>query len=494
MAAPDIPTPPTFLRDGRPWDLEARKQLARRSLADLNHRQPRGIPRPPGPRGPATLLRMLRRDPGTDVFGDIARRYPRIAHARLGREHVYVLSDPDVVVAVMLTEARHTVKGKALQQAKALLGEGLLTSEGDLHKRQRNLVKPAFHRARIAGYAAEMTAAAHAHAQQWQERLANGRTELDMSADMSALTLAIVGRTLFDADLSGDAADVGRALSVVLEGFNRLLLPGTRIAELRGASWVRDLDRATGELDAMVGRMITEHRAAGDTGDLLSMLISATDAQGTMDDAQVRDETMTLVLAGHETTAMALSWAWHLLDRNPAEAAALRSELDGVLAGRPATVEDLPSLPRTRAVVAETLRIYPPAWIIGRTVIEDIVVDGWTVPAGSVAVALPWALHRDPRFWAAPERFAPARWLDDAGRFDETAPGQPRGSWFPFGWGARRCIGDQFAWTEATLVLATLAQGFAPTAAPGHVHVPVHPAVTLRPEGGMPMVLAPWPA
>ncbi len=479
---------PTFLRDGHPWDLAARKALARDSSRALRVPQPRGIPRPPGPSPVPTLLRMLRGEPGTEVFGAIARAHPRIAYAHLGREHLYVLSDPDLVIEVLLTQARSTTKGQALQQARVLLGEGLLTSEGDLHRRQRALVMPAFHRARIAGYAEQMVAEAEAHATTWQRRVDTRDVQIDMAADMAALTLAIVGRTLFGADLTGDAAEVGHALHAVLEGFNRRLRPGARIAELRRAAWVTEVDRANDHLDALVGRMIAEHRATGDSGDLLSMLIGSRDDDGAMNDAQVRDETMTLVLAGHETTAMALTWAWHLLARNPEQARTLHGELDDVLAGRAPTVADLADLPRTRAVVAETLRIYPPAWIMGRALREDLTVDGWTLPAGSTVLALPWVLHRDPRFWAQPATFAPQRWIDDRGQFDETAPGQPRGAWFPFGFGSRRCIGDQFAWTEATLVLATLAQGFAPRAVPGH-RVGVRPAVTLRPDSGMPMIL-----
>lgn len=485
---PESLPPAAFLRDGLPWDLAARQRLARQSLAALRHKQPRGVQRPPGPSGAMTLLRMVRRDPGTEVFGGISRRFPRIAHVRLGREHVYVLSDPDLVVEVLLKQARHTAKGRALQQAKALLGEGLLTSDGDLHRRQRSLVMPAFHSARIRAYADEMTAAAASHRQLWLHRLDRGQVDVDMAADMSALTLGIVGRTLFGADLTGQAQDVGRALTSVLEGFSRLLLPGARLAQVRRAGWVRDLERATADLDMLVGRMIVEHRSAGDSGDLLSTLISSCDDLGGMADAQVRDETMTLVLAGHETTAMALTWAWHLLDRSPAQAEALRCELREVLAARPATADDLPSLPRTRAVVAETLRLFPPAWILGRTLRDDLVVDGWLVPAGSVVLALPWALHRDVRYWSQPLAFLPERWLDSSGTFDESAPAVPRGVWFPFGFGARRCIGDQFAWTEATLVLATLAAGFAPFTPPGH-RVAVHPSVTLRPAGGMPMRL-----
>ena len=207
--------------------------------------------------------------------------------------------------------------------SKALLGEGLLTSHGELHRRQRSLVMPAFHRAKIAEYAAEMVSAAEQHAQEWDRRINSGAVELDMVVTCRVSRWAIVGRTLFGADLSGDAAEVGHALTEVLENFDRTVRPGSRIAQMRRARWIRDVDRAIDDLDSVVARLVAEHRAAGDTGDLLSMLLASTDEAGGMSDAQVRDETMTLVLAGHETTAMALTWAWHLLSANPAELAKL---------------------------------------------------------------------------------------------------------------------------------------------------------------------------
>lgn len=479
---------PVFLRDGRPWDFAARREVAQQSLDALRRPQPENVPRPPGPPPLRTLLRFLRRTKGTELFGGVARDYPGIAYVRLGREHLYVLSDPELVVQVLLTDAKHTTKSRALAQTKSLLGEGLLTSEGELHRRQRSLVMPAFHRARIAGYSRDMVSAAVAHGEAWADRVSRGDVALDMAADMSTLTLGIVGRALFGEDLSGDAAEVGAALTDVLENFDRSLLPTAKLAQRVRAPWVRRVEQAVADLDLLVARMIAEHRESGDTGDLMSMLLSSADADGTMSDAQVRDETMTLVLAGHETTAMALTWAWHLLDRDRDQAARLHAELDQVLAGRPPTFDDLPALPFTRAVVAETMRLYPPAWILGRSLAEDLEVSGWRLPAGSTVLSLPWVLHRDARYWPEPLEFRPGRWLTSEGTFDERAPGQPRGTWFPFGFGQRRCIGDQFAWTEAQLVLATLAARFAPELAAGH-EVDVRPAVTLRPAGGMPMVL-----
>jgi cytochrome P450 len=207
-----------------------------------------------------------------------------------------------------------------------------------------------------------------------------------------------------------------------------------------------------------------------------------------MDDTQVRDEVMTLVLAGHETTAMALSWTWALLADHPEAARALHEELDAVLAGRPPSYDDLQALQTTTAVLAEAMRLYPPAWTLGRRLTADVTVDGWTLPAGSLVLASQWVMHRDPRFWVDAEVYRPERWLRPDGRFDESAPGQPRGAWFPFGLGSRVCIGEPFAWAEGVLVLATLAARWAPDLVDGRVP-DVEPAVTLRPRGGLPAVL-----
>jgi cytochrome P450 len=242
-------------------------------------------------------------------------------------------------------------------------------------------------------------------------------------------------------------------------------------------------------LDALIDRLIAEHRSAGDRGDVLSMLLAARDPDGAaMPDRQIRDEVRTLMLAGHETTANALAWAWLLLDQHPAEAARLHAEIDRLPAGP--GYDDLPRLPGTRAVVAETMRLYPPAWVVGRRLLADVELAGWTVPARSIAVASQWVTHRDPRWWPDPLAFRPARWLDPAGRYDDTAPGQPRGAYFPFGLGRRVCIGESFAWTEATLALATLAQRWSPALRPNHP-VDIRPAVTLRPAHGLPMTLHP---
>jgi cytochrome P450 len=308
-----------------------------------------------------------------------------------------------------------------------------------------------------------------------------------MVEDMSALTLAIVGETLFGADLTKDAADMNHALTEVLTGSGARLMMGGGLLRLPTPARRRSVE-SSATLDAIVQRMIDDHRRTGDTGDMLSMLISSQDDGESMSDEQVRDEAMTLVLAGHETTAMAMSWTWMLLARNPQVAEWLHEELDTVLGGRAPTFEDLGSLPRTHAVIAESMRMYPPAWSMGRRVLEDLTLGEWLVPRGAMVLSSQYALQRSPRWWDSPLAFQPQRWIGSDGAFGETNPGQPRGAWFPFGWGNRRCIGEQFAWTEAQLILATLAQRWEPQLQPGHQVVP-QPAVTLRPKGGLPVTL-----
>jgi len=442
--------------------------------------------RPPGPRALPTLVGLAsRRTPSSEVFAAIARAHPRLAHVRMAGEHVYVLTHPDVVREVYVTQGRFTVKGRALQRSKVLLGEGLLTSEGEVWRRQRRLVQPAFHADRIRGYAEQMVATTREHeAARWRD----GRP-LDLAADMSALTLAIVGRTLFGAELGPDSDRIARALGEMIEGFRRSVLPGAGILDRLPLASTRRARSAAADLDDVVHRLIRGHRASGDTGDLLSLLLAARDHDGTaMDDRQVRDEVMTLMLAGHETTAMALTWTWLLLAGHPEAAHLVHDELDRVLGDRDPTEDDRSALAVTTATFAEAMRLYPPAWTLGRRLTADLRVDGWTLPTGSLVVASQWVLHRDPRFWADADAFRPQRWLTADGRFDEHAPGQPRGAWFPFGLGQRVCVGEPFAWAEGVLVLATLARRWAPD--PVERGLPqVDPAVTLRPRGGVRAVL-----
>ena len=470
----------------QPIDL---RETARVALARLDHSdvvipkdRERAVARPPGPSRAQVWRRFISGDGAPWYMVEVERDYPTIAHMRVLGEHMYTLTSPEAIVEVFIGHGRDTMKGRGLQGTKAVLGNGLLTSEGEVHLRNRRLVQPAFHRDRIAGYSRDMVDITLIHEQSWDDGSA-----LDMQVNMSALTLTIVGRTLFGSDLAGDAHEIGESLQGLMQGMGRYIMLGPRVLRIPTPLRRRALT-SFARIDQIVQRIIDEHRIAGDTGDMLSMLIAAEEDGTGFDDAQVRDEAMTLILAGHETTAMTLTWTWMLLAQNPAVAEWLHEELDSVLAGRAPGMDDMGSLPRTRAVIAEAIRLYPPAWIQGRRMLSPTEVNGWTIPAGATTLISQFAMHRSPRWWNSSLTFMPQRWIDADGAFSEDAPGQPRGAWFPFGWGNRRCIGEQFAWTEATLVLATLAQRWRPELVPG-ADITVTPAVTLRSKGGMPMVL-----
>ena len=441
--------------------------------------------RPPGPDlGPIELVRMLRSRRITELLESAARQGPDIAHFRLGREHAYLVGTPELIRELFVTLGRQTTKGRGLEQSRPVLGQGLLTSEGDLHRRQRRLVQPAFHADRIAAYGRTMRDAALAlpDTAGW----ADGATR-DVWADMADLTFRIAGRTLFATDVAADSPAVAAALAELLGRFQRVMTPGGPLLNRLPLPSTRRVNAAIGELDAVVYRLIAERRAAGGGADVLSLLLAARDEDGSaMPDRQVRDEVLTLLLAGHETTANALAWAWLLLDQNPAAADRLHEEIDAFPAAP--GVGDFAALPRTRAVVAESMRLYPPAWVVGRRVRSPVTLAGWPVPVGSIVAGSQWITHRDGRWWRDPLAFTPGRWLGADGTFDEAAPGQPRGAYFPFGMGRRVCVGESFAWTEAVLVLAALAREWAPALVPG-TPVDVRPGVTLRPLHGLPMTL-----
>lgn len=379
-----------------------------------------------------------------------------------------------------MTHASNFVKGRGLERAKRLLGEGLLTSEGELHLRQRRLMQPAFHRRRIEAYGEIMAD----HAVQTRDRWQDGQT-IDMSAEMMRLTLAIVGKTLFGANVEAEAGEIRRALTEAIHLFHVLILPGAERLERLPLPFVRRFRAARAQLDAVIYRLIAEHRrSGGDRGDLLSMLLSAQDEDASrMTDAQVRDEAMTIFLAGHDTTANALTWTWYLLSLNPEAEDTLHEELAATLAGRAPTLDDLPRLPYTRAVISEAMRLYPPAWILGRRALADYSVGGFTIPRDSVLLLAPVVTQVDPRWFPDPLCFDPSRWLSE-----EAQSSRPRFAYFPFGGGPRICIGEQFAWMESVLLLATLAARWQARLTSGPPVVP-EPIITLRPKHGIPMTL-----
>lgn len=436
--------------------------------------------RPPGPRSiiPGAALRAMQRQP-IRFLTSLARDYGDVSHFSYGPQHLYFINHPDLIRDVLVTKSASFMKGRALQRAKLLLGDGLLTSEGELHRRQRRLAQPAFHRYHIDEYAVMMIDRAEATSASWRD----GET-LDVHHEMMLLTLAIVARTLFGADVDKEANTIGAALTEALETFPLLINPFASLLQKLPFPRVRRLRRAIATLDSTIYRIIEERqRSGGDRGDLLSMFLMMVDEEGDqtgMSSKQLRDEVMTLFLAGHETTANALSWTWYLLSLHPDIERELHREIDSILGDRAPIPADYPRLPYTEMVLAESMRLFPPAWVIGRLAIEDVEIGGWTIPRGSIAIVSQAVMHRDARFWPDPDRFDPQRFTAAA------KASRPRFSYFPFGGGPRVCIGEGFAWMEGVLALASLARKWRVRVNDEVVPLPL---ITLRPKGGMPAVV-----
>ncbi|HWK31650.1 MAG TPA: cytochrome P450 [Terriglobales bacterium] len=426
---------------------------------------------------PLSNLLRFRRDPLT-FFTAVATLGDAVPY-QMGPRRVVFINDPEYIKDLLITSNRKFIKSLVLQRAKRVLGEGLLTSEGEFHLRQRRLAQPAFHRDRIAGYAVMMEGAAAELARKWQPG-----TIVDIHQEMMRLTLVIAGETLFGADVQRDAQEVSEALSDFMEMFGFIFLPFSKYLERLPIPPMSKVYKARHRLDRIIYRMIHERRAAGgDKGDLLSMLIAATDVEGDktgMTDEQLRDECVTIFLAGHETTANALTYAWILLSQNPEIEQRLGEELLAV-PNRELTIDDIPRLNYTRAVFAEAMRLYPPAWGLGRQALEEHSFDDVKVETGNMVICSQWVMQRDRRYWESPEEFRPERWLTE----DKS---RPRFTYFPFGAGPRQCIGESFAWTEGVLLLATLARRFQLRLRPGY-QLRLRPAITLRPRDPVPMQL-----
>jgi cytochrome P450 len=438
----------------------------------------------PGPKSklPGGFLFAYRRDPISFLMR-LAHDYGDIAHFRIGPENVFLLNHPDMIKDVLVTHHQNFIKGRGLEMAKRLLGEGLLTSEGEFHQRQRRLAQPAFHRQRIASYGTVMTG----YSVRLQERWQDGAI-LDIAREMTRLTLSIVGKTLFDTDLEAEAGEISEALTRAMELWNAFTLPFAELLEKLPLPSFRRFQKARDRLESTIHRMIKERRSSGvDRGDLLSMLLLAQDEEGdggSMTDKQLRDEAMTILLAGHETTANALTWTWYLLSQHPEAEAKLHAELDKVLGGRLPTVADLAQLQYTEMVLNESMRLYPPAWVVGRRALDDYEIHPYHVPARSLILISQYVTHHDPRYYPEPFRFDPQRWAP------EVRMTRPRFAYFPFGGGPRQCIGESFAWMESLLVIATLAQFWRMRVVPGHP-IELQPRITLRPKHGMTMTLQP---
>jgi cytochrome P450 len=410
------------------------------------------------------------------------REYGDMVKLRFAHRVIYLTSHPDLIEDVLVTHSKHFTKHFALRLNPVILGNGLLTSEGDFWLRQRRLIQPVFSRTRIAGYGPAMVEAAQRLIANWMPGEAR-----DIHAEMMRVTLDIAAKTLFGAEVGDQAHAIAEALEVAqgnfLQRFNSLLpLPMwvPTPANLRMRRAVKRLD------DVIYGIIHQRRQNPADRGDLLSLLLHARDEDdGTgMTDKQLRDEAMTLFLAGHETTALTLSWAWYLLAQHPEAEAKLIAEIDSVLAGRTPTVEDWPKLKYAEMVALEAMRLYPPAYVIGREALIDLDIGGYHVPKGTTMLMPAWVIHRDARWYDEPERFRPERWGE------ERMKSMPKFAYIPFGGGPRVCIGQQFAMMELALILATIGQRFRFRIKPGATVQPLA-FFTLRPATGIPGVIEP---
>jgi len=418
-----------------------------------------------------------------EFFCDLKEKFGDAVRFTLFRERFILFSDPELVNEVLVTKQNMFRKGRALEGARVFLGNSLLVSEGEEHTRQRRLIQPAFHRGRIAGYAEVMAEKARL----WTEAQRAGR-EIDLAVEMNRLTLAVVAATLFGSDVDAEAGDIAESLTVIIENFNRMLLPFWKYTRLLPTKANLRLLAAQKSLDATIYRLISQRRQDGrDHGDLLSMLLAAEDAenpQKRLTDIEVRDQAMTLFLAGHETTANALAWTWHLLTQHDAVRVKMKAEIDAVLRpDRLPGLDDAARLPYTTAVFSEAMRIFPPVWVVGRRALEDVTIGEYEVPRRTIVIMSQYLVHRDERWWPNAMDFRPERWLDEQAR-----EARPKFAYFPFGGGARICIGDAFAWTEGVLILAVMARRWRFEAAEGS-KLGLNPTVTLRLKHGLKMVL-----
>jgi cytochrome P450 len=435
------------------------------------------LPYPPGPKGNLLLGVMPEFNRDTLGFIERAKSYGDVVRMRFLYLTVHFLYHPDDIEYVLSTNAKNFIKSRSLRSPffQRLVGKGLLTSEGEVWKRQRRLAQPAFHRQRISGYGDVMVEYTRRMIARW-----NSGEIRDIHRDMMRLALEIVVKTLFNADVSNDADKVGVVLS-------RLVKPFASQATLK---WIADnrlptpthrsFNHDVKEIDAIVYRIIEERRTGGiDQGDLLSMLLSAHDEDGSqMTDRQLRDEVMTLFLAGHETTALTLSWAWYLMANNSEAERKFHEELDQVLSGRLPTAEDLPRLKYTEMIAKESMRMYPPAYGVGRETLEDCEIGGFSIPRRSQVFMFQWVTQRDPRFFPEPGEFKPERWTE------EFQNALPKYAYFPFGGGPRICIGNYFAMMEVVLLMATIGQRFRFSLAQEQP-VKLLPAMSLRPSEGI---------
>lgn len=448
---------------------------------------------PPGLRLnlPFYLFRRFFKPGNPVLLFEHLRSYGRAAHYRILFNDVVLLYDPADIREVLIDKAASFGKDRTQKRMKILLGEGLITSDGEAHKRGRRIAAPAFHRQRIQGYAGQIVELSAGLCAEWKP----GKP-LDIAAEMMRLALRITARTLFDTEVTPEIQVINEQVNIVMDLYNYLVaMPRAELLLDSPLPKMRRFRQAKAKLDEVVDTMIqrrrTEVSAGGleQRGDLLSMLLAARDDQAEgnglkLTANELRDQVLTLFLAGYETVANALAWTWLLLGQNPVAEAKLHDELDAVLADRLPTLEDMPRLEYTAMVLAESMRLYPPAWAMGREALEDVAVGPYRMRKGTMVVFSQYIIQRDPRWFPHPERFWPERFTAEA------KAARPKFAYFPFGGGGRQCIGESFALMEATLALATIAQRWRLALVPGQIIQP-QPKITLRPKGGIRAVPVP---
>lgn len=418
----------------------------------------------PGPAGNpffGPLVIASRRDPLNFMLA-LAREYGELCTFRVGFERVYFVNHPEYIRDVLVKHYDNFLKGRGGSRAKHFLGQGLLLSEGDAHRNQKRLMLPAFHRQRIAAYASDMSASAERAASRWRD----GST-LDIWPELRRLSLSIVGRTLFSADMESESDKVGQAIKALFTPYRAFRLPFAQLYERLPFPHLLRFRRSMKSMRSIVVKLIEERRRSGkDSGDLLSMLMLAEEEGkdgSRLTTEELWDQVLTLIIAGYDTMATVLMWTWYLLSQNEGAEARLHAELDSVLeGGRAAVFDDLKSLPYTERVLLEAMRLYPPTWRLVRRAIKDFKLGEHVIPAGALVVCCMFAMHRDSRYFADPLRFDPERWTDEAKQT------RPHYSYFPFGGGPRRCLGESFAMVEAVVLLATMARRWRMRLAPGH--------------------------
>ncbi len=446
---------------------------------------------PAGPRFLSRLLRPERRQNAADFSLHAAARFGDLVHYRAFGRDVFQLNHPTLIADLFLRDAPNHHRNLVMQAARQVLGTGLLTSEEPLHMRQRRLAQPAFLRERIAAYAQVIGHQTLTLTSRWPSTTATDRP-FDLHSQMLELALRIVGKCLFDLDQLEDIASIAAAVDSFMAFLPLAFLPFSAQIQRLPIPSMRRLQRGKAHLDHLIYAMIAERRRdPADRGDLLSMLLNATDPDpdpssttNTMSDRQLHDECVTIILAGHETTANALSFALHLIAHHPEVQQRLHTEAAAVLGSRTPTAADYALLPYATQVFAEAMRLYPPVWVTARTCVTPYQIAGYDIPVGATLLAPQYAVHRDPRFHPSPDTFDPGRFLP------EPKAARPRYSYFPFAGGSRQCIAEGLAWMEGTLVLALIARDWRLTPPPNSPLVPrLKPAISLRPTHGIPLLL-----